>query len=53
VRKGYHALAVVLFLPPAILDPDLLAVALAAAFALLAAAEVARIAALPGIGACL
>jgi hypothetical protein len=50
VRKGYHLLAVSLFLPALLLEPQLLAVALAAAFALLLALEVLRLSGLPVVG---
>ncbi|KAL4855514.1 Dolichol kinase EVAN [Chlorella vulgaris] len=50
VRKGYHLLAVSLFLPALLLEPHLLAVALAAAFALLLALEVLRLSGLPVVG---
>ena len=50
VRKGYHLLAVSLFLPALLLEPQLLGVALAAAFALLLAVEALRLSGVPGIG---
>ena len=50
VRKGYHGLAVALFLPAAAWEPQLLGVSLAIAFALLAAVELVRVADLPLIG---
>ncbi|PRW21040.1 dolichol kinase EVAN [Chlorella sorokiniana] len=49
VRKGYHLLAVALFLPALLAERQLLGVALAAAFALLLAVEAARLSGLPGI----
>lgn len=51
VRKGYHALAVILFLPALLTQPSLLSVALAVAFAVLAAVEVVRLANVSGISA--
>lgn len=42
VRKGYHLLAVMLFLPVLFRDPSLLCVALAVAFALLVFLEIVR-----------
>lgn len=50
VRKGYHALAVALFLPAAALEPALLGVSLAIAYALLAAVELARVVDAPVLG---
>lgn len=50
VRKGYHLLAVALFLPAYALDLPLLAVSLAIAFALLVACEVARCVGAPLLG---
>ena len=50
VRKGYHLLAVALFLPALLMERQLLGVALAAAFALLLAVEAARLSGVPGIG---
>lgn len=49
VRKGYHVLAVALFLPVLPWEPGLLALALAVAFAGLVAVEAVRAAALPGV----
>ncbi|KAI7845351.1 hypothetical protein COHA_001058 [Chlorella ohadii] len=49
VRKGYHLLAVALFLPALLAEPQLLGVALAAAWAVLLAVEAARLSGLPGI----
>lgn len=50
VRKGYHVLAVSLFLPALLLEPQLLGVALAAALTLLLAVEALRLSGLPLIG---
>lgn len=50
MRKGYHLLAVALFLPALLAEPQLLGVALAAAWALLLAVEAARLSGLPGVG---
>ena len=50
VRKGYHLLAVALFLPALLLEPQLLGVALAAALAALLAVEALRLSGLPWIG---
>lgn len=50
VRKGYHLLAVSLFLPALLTERQLLGVALAAALALLLAVEAVRLSGLPGIG---
>ncbi|KAL6772279.1 hypothetical protein ACKKBG_A29615 [Auxenochlorella protothecoides x Auxenochlorella symbiontica] len=49
VRKGYHLLAVTLFLPVLLVEPGLLGLALAVAFAGLVAVEAVRSAALPGV----
>ena len=49
VRKGYHLLAVSLFLPALALEPQLLGVALGGAFAALLAVEALRLAGLPVI----
>ncbi|RMZ53740.1 hypothetical protein APUTEX25_003879 [Auxenochlorella protothecoides] len=49
VRKGYHLLAVTLFLPVLLVEPGLLGLALAIAFAGLVAVEAVRSAALPGV----
>ncbi|KAL4424664.1 hypothetical protein ABPG77_004471 [Micractinium sp. CCAP 211/92] len=49
VRKGYHLLAVGLFLPALLLEPQLLGVALGGAFLALLAVEAARLSGLPGI----
>lgn len=49
MRKGYHALAVALFLPCLLLEPGLLGLALAVAFAVLVAVEAVRLAGLPRI----
>lgn len=51
VRKGYHALAVALFLPCLLLEPGLLGLALAVAFAVLVAVEAVRLAGLPHVSA--
>lgn len=50
MRKGYHALAVALFLPAAAREPALLGVSLAIAYALLAAVELARVVDAPVLG---
>lgn len=50
LRKGYHLLAVALFLPAFAADLPLLCAALAVAFAALAAAEVARCCSVPRLG---
>ena len=50
VRKGYHLLAVSLFLPALLLERQLLGVALAGALAVLLALEVLRLSGLPGVG---
>lgn len=50
MRKGYHLLALALFLPPLRLEAALLGVALAAAFCALLAVEALRLSGLPGIG---
>ncbi len=50
MRKGYHLLAVGLFLPALLLEPQLLGVALGGAFLALLAVEAARLSGLPGIG---
>ncbi|GBF96026.1 hypothetical protein Rsub_08841 [Raphidocelis subcapitata] len=51
LRKGYHLIAVALFLPAFFWDTPLLAAALAIAFAVLGAAEAARVTRLPLVGA--
>ena len=50
VRKGYHLLALALFAPALTLEPQLLAVSLAVALALLVAVEVVRLGQVPFIG---
>lgn len=50
VRKGYHILAAALFIPPLLLSKELLGMALAVAFAALAAVEVLRLSNIPLIG---
>ncbi|KAK2077667.1 hypothetical protein QBZ16_004513 [Prototheca wickerhamii] len=47
VRKGYHIIALLLFLPALALEPELLAVALAVAFAGLLALEAVRVGGVP------
>jgi dolichol kinase len=49
LRKGYHILAVSLFLPALFSQPQLLGIALAGAFAVLAVVEVLRIGNISGI----
>ena len=49
LRKGYHVLAVALFLPALLRQPQLLGVALAVAFAVLVAVEVVRCGTIPGV----
>lgn len=49
VRKGYHIIALLLFLPPLLLEPQLLAIALAVAFAMLLAVETVRVGGVPVI----
>jgi dolichol kinase len=49
LRKGYHILAVALFLPALFSQPQLLGIALAGAFAVLAAVEVLRTGNIDGI----
>jgi len=49
VRKGYHVLAAALFTPVLLTQPQLLAMALAIAFAALAAAEVIRLGNISGV----
>lgn len=49
IRKGYHALAVALFLPALMTQPGMLSVALAGAFAVLVAVEILRLANIPKI----
>ena len=51
VRKGYHLLALGLFLPALLWEPQLLAVSLAIALALLVVLEVMRLGEIPCIGA--
>lgn len=51
MRKGYHLLAVSLFLPALLLEPALLGVALAGAWAAMLAVEALRLSGLPRIGA--
>ena len=48
--QGYHILAAALFAPALLLEPQLLAVALAVASALLVAVEVVRVGNVPGLG---
>ena len=48
--QGYHILAAALFAPALLLEPQLLAVALAIASALLVAVEVVRVGNVPGLG---
>lgn len=50
VRKGYHLLALGLFLPALLWEPQLLAVSLAIALALLVVLEIVRIGEIPYIG---
>lgn len=50
VRKGYHLLAMGLFLPALLWEPQLLALSLAIALALLVVLEVVRIGDVPHIG---
>lgn len=50
VRKGYHLLAVGLFLPALLWEPQLLAVSLAIALALLVVLEVLRLGQVPYLG---
>ena len=50
MRKGYHLLAISLFLPALLLEPQLLGVALTGALAVLLALEVLRLSGLPGVG---
>ena len=50
VRKGYHLLALGLFLPALLWEPQLLAVSLAIALALLVALEILRLGQVPYIG---
>ena len=47
VRKGYHIIALLLFLPALALEPELLAVALAVAFAGLLSLEAVRVGGVP------
>lgn len=49
LRKGYHILAVVLFLPAVFTQPQLLGIALACAFAVLVAVEVLRTGNIPRV----
>ena len=49
VRKGYHIIALLLFLPALALEPELLAVALAVAFAALLALEAVRVGGVPRV----
>jgi hypothetical protein len=49
--QGYHILAMALFTPALLLEPQLLAVSLAVASALLIAIEVARVGGVPFVGA--
>jgi len=49
VRKGYHILAVALFLPALFTQPQLLGIALACAFAVLVAVEVIRTGNIAGV----
>ncbi|KAK9866795.1 hypothetical protein WJX84_005754 [Apatococcus fuscideae] len=51
IRKGYHLLAMGLFLPALFLDPPFLALALSIALALLILIEAIRVAQLPYLGA--
>jgi dolichol kinase len=51
LRKGYHLLAMALFVPVFFWDGPMLAVSLAVAFAALAAVEVVRCAGVPQLGA--
>ena len=53
VRKGYHVIALLLFLPALALEPELLAVALAVAFAALLALEALRVGGVPRLSAAL
>jgi dolichol kinase len=50
VRKGYHALAVALFVPALMTEPDLLAMAMAGAFAALMVIETLRVSHTPVLG---
>jgi dolichol kinase len=49
LRKGYHILAAALFLPALFLEPQLLGVALAVAFAVLVVVEVVRLGRVPWV----
>ncbi len=49
--QGYHILAMALFAPALLLEPQLLAVSLAIASALLVAVEAARVGGVPFLGA--
>jgi dolichol kinase len=50
VRKGYHLLAIALFLPAFLADPEMLCLSLGVALSALVALEVARCARLPWLG---
>ena len=50
VRKGYHLLALGLFLPALLWEPQLLAVSLAIALALLVVLEIVRLGDIPHVG---
>lgn len=50
VRKGYHLLALGLFLPALLWEPQLLAVSLAVALALLVVLEILRLGQVPYVG---
>ena len=52
VRKGYHLLALGLFLPALLWEPQLLAVSLAVALALLVVLEILRLGHMPYVGKC-
>ena len=49
-RKGYHLLALGLFLPALLWEPQLLSISLAIAFALLVVLEILRLGGVPRIG---
>lgn len=49
-RKGYHLLALGLFLPALLWEPQLLSISLAIAFALLVVLEIVRLGGVPYVG---
>lgn len=49
-RKGYHLLALGLFLPALLWEPQLLSISLAIAFALLVVLEIMRLGGVPYVG---